>query len=164
MEAIAEVPVLIDNDSSLIALAELKHGMAKGHKNTMVVNIGWGTGLGLILNGSLFRGTDGFAGEFSHFPIFSNQKVCSCGKVGCLETETSLYYMVEKAIEGIKNGQATILKNLDKLTAEEAIEKIMQASLRGDKFSIELITKIGYDIGKGIAILIHLLNPELNSA
>lgn len=161
LETVTGLPILIDNDSSLIALAELKHGMAKKHKDTMVINIGWGTGLGLILNGSLFRGTDGFAGEFSHFPIFSNNKVCSCGKMGCLETETSLYYMIEQAIEGIKNGQATTLKNIDKLTAEEAAERIIQSSLKGDKFSIELIAKLGYNIGRGIAILIHLLNPGL---
>lgn len=84
------LPVFIDNDSSLIALAELKFGAARGKKNAMVVNVGWGVGLGLILNGELFRGHNGFAGEFSHIPLFDNQKLCSCGKSGCLETEASL--------------------------------------------------------------------------
>ena len=83
------IPVYIDNDSSLIALTEQRFGAAMDKKNAMVINIGWGIGLGLILNGELFRGHDGFAGEFSHIPLFNNGKLCSCGKSGCLETETA---------------------------------------------------------------------------
>ena len=95
------LPVYIDNDSSLIALAELRFGAVNQKKNVMVLNIGWGVGLGLILNGELFRGHDGFAGEFSHIPLFNNNKLCACGKNGCLETETSLVVLIEKAKEGI---------------------------------------------------------------
>jgi predicted NBD/HSP70 family sugar kinase len=155
------LPVMIDNDSSLIALAELRHGAGKGKKNVMVLNIGWGVGLGVILNGSLFRGNDGFAGEFSHIPIFTNNKICSCGKMGCLETETSLIYIIQKALEGIEAGEPTILKNLSIDHAEKASREIMKAALEGDKFSISLISKAGYNIGRGIAILAHLLNPGL---
>lgn len=161
LEEVTDLPVLIDNDSSLIALAELRQGLANGHKNTMVINIGWGVGLGMILNGSLFRGTEGFAGEFSHIPLFTNNRICSCGKMGCLETETSLNYIIQRAADGIKNGVATILKDIDITNAEESIQAVIQASLGGDKFSIELIAESGYNIGRGIAILTHLLNPEL---
>lgn len=161
LETITGLPVLIDNDSSLIALAELRKGLAKGHKNTMVINIGWGVGLGLILNGTLFRGAEGFAGEFSHIPLFTNNKICSCGKMGCLETETSLNYIIAKAVDGIEKGEPTVLNGIDISNAEEAIEKIIHASLKGDKFSIALIAAAGYNIGRGIAILTHLLNPEL---
>ncbi|MGH2563028.1 MAG: ROK family protein, partial [Ginsengibacter sp.] len=84
------LPVFIDNDSSLIALAELYFGDARGEKNAMVINVGWGIGLGMILDGELFRGHEGYAGEFSHIPLFLNGKLCWCGKTGCLETETSL--------------------------------------------------------------------------
>jgi predicted NBD/HSP70 family sugar kinase len=87
-----ELPVYIDNDSSLIALAEFRFGLARRQKNAMVLNIGWGIGLGMILNGELFRGQNGFAGEFSHMPLFNNNKLCSCGKTGCLETEASLLW------------------------------------------------------------------------
>ena len=71
------LPVFIDNDSSLIALAELRFGAIKHRKDAMVVNIGWGVGLGMIINGRMFRGHNGFAGEFSHIPLFENNKLCS---------------------------------------------------------------------------------------
>ena len=154
------LPIYIDNDSSLIALAELRFGEAKNTKNAMVINIGWGIGLGLILNGALFRGHDGFAGEFSHIPLFNNGKLCSCGKSGCLETETSLITIIEKAVEGLNSGRLTSLKIPDTEDLEQAIEMIMQAAREGDRFAVELFSEAGYNIGRGVAILIHLLNPE----
>ncbi len=76
----------------------------------MVINIGWGVGLGMILNSKLFRGENGFAGEFSHISLFSNNKLCSCGKMGCLETETSLFVIIEKAKQGLNDGRTSVLK------------------------------------------------------
>src|SRR5690606_2884026 len=84
------LPVWVDNDSSLIALAELRFGIGRSKQNVMVVNLGWGIGLGMILNGTIFRGHNGYAGEFSHIPITENGELCTCGKRGCLETEASL--------------------------------------------------------------------------
>ena len=161
MESILKLPVLIDNDSSLIALAEFRLGEARYRKNVMVINIGWGVGLGIIISGKLFRGANGFAGEFSHIPLFTNNKLCSCGKTGCLETETSLLFIAEKAIEGLNEGRVSILKNLSLENVEETYKKIIDAASRGDKFAIELFSEAGYNIGRGVAILIHLLNPEL---
>jgi len=161
IEAGIGLPVLIDNDSSLIALAELRLGAARNRQNAMVINISWGVGLGMILNGELFRGYNGFAGEFSHIPLFTNNKMCSCGKSGCLETETSLLVVVEKAIEGLKSGKISRLKNLSLEKIEETAVAIMDAAVKGDKFAVELFSEIGYNIGRGVAILIHLLNPEL---
>lgn len=155
------LPVLIDNDSSLIALAELRLGAASNRQNAMVINISWGVGLGMILNGELFRGYNGFAGEFSHIPLFTNNKMCSCGKSGCLETETSLLVLAEKAMEGLKAGKISRLKNLSFDNIEETAVAIMDAAVKGDKFAVELFSEIGYNIGRGVAILIHLLNPEL---
>jgi predicted NBD/HSP70 family sugar kinase len=155
------VQVLIDNDSSLIALAELRFGAARNKKNAMVVNLGWGIGLGLILNGALFRGYNGFAGEFSHLPLFSNNKLCSCGKSGCLETEASLLVVVAKAVEGIRNGRLTMLKQLPTENFDEASQAVIAAAEKGDKFAVELLSEAGYNIGRGVAILIHLLNPEV---
>jgi len=155
------VPTFIENDSSLIALAELSFGAARNKKSAMVVNLSWGIGLGLILNGKLFRGYNGFAGEFSHLPLFSNDKLCSCGKMGCLETEASLVVVVDKALEGVRNGRVTMMKeemledNLD-----SASYAVIQAASKGDKFAVELLSESGYNIGRGVAILIHLLNPE----
>lgn len=161
VEAAVGVPVFIDNDSSLIALAELKFGAARSKQNVMVVNIGWGIGLGMVVKGELFRGNNGFAGEFSHLPLFSNNKMCSCGKSGCLETETSLFIVTEKAIRGLEEGRASLLKDLSVEHAEDSSKAIMEAATRGDKYAIELLSEAGYHIGRGISILIHLFNPEL---
>lgn len=154
------LPVYIDNDSSLIAVAEYYFGRANNEKNAMVVNIGWGIGLGMILNGELFRGQEGFAGEFSHIPLFFNGKLCWCGKVGCLETETSLLLIIEKAKEGIKSGRLSRMKSLPSDNLELAYNNIIKAVREGDQFAAELFSKAGYNIGKGIAILIHLFNPQ----
>jgi predicted NBD/HSP70 family sugar kinase len=155
------LPVFIDNDSSLVALAELRFGAAKKSNDAMVINISWGVGLGMVLNGQLFRGNNGFAGEFSHIPLFINNKLCVCGKRGCLQTEASLSLVVEKAIEGLKTKGVSLLKNLPSDHYEQAYEAIVDAVAKGDKFSIELFSEAGYNIGRGLAILIHLLNPEL---
>ncbi len=154
--------VFIDNDSSLIALAELRFGAARQKTNAMVVNIGWGVGLGLVLEGKLFRGYNGFAGEFSHIPVFDNNKLCSCGKKGCLEIESSLSAIVEKGARGISDGQISILQDrLQTLDTENAFEEIIIAAQKGDQFSVELFSDAGYNIGRGVAILVHLLNPEI---
>lgn len=155
------LPVYIDNDSSLVALTELRFGEAKDKKNAMVINIGWGIGLGLILNGALFRGHDGFAGEFSHIPLFNNGKLCGCGKSGCLETETSLLTIIEKAKEGLASGRLSKINIPATAHLGQSIENIMHAAQNGDRFAVELFTEAGYNIGRGVAILIHLLNPEI---
>ena len=154
-----QFPVYLDNDSSLIALTELKLGAVKGKKNSMVINLGWGVGLGMILNGELFRGNNGFAGEFSHIPLFENNKLCSCGKSGCLETEASMLVVLEKAREAIAAGRVSALKEIPDDT-EEASVNIIHAALAGDQLAVELLSNTAYNIGKGIAVLIHILNPE----
>src|SRR5687768_466328 len=163
ISAKVNLPVFIDNDSRLIALAELKFGAARDKKNALVINVGWGVGLGMILEGELFRGHDGFAGEFSHIPLFLNNKLCSCGKCGCLETETSLLIVIEKASNGLKSGKLSMLKEsaLSADHPEKAFQNIVTAASRGDKFAVEILSEAGYNIGRGVAILIHLLNPEV---
>jgi len=155
------IPVFIDNDSSLTALAELRFGTAKNEQDAMVINIGWGVGLGLILNGKLYRGHKGFAGEFSHIPFFQNEKLCTCGKTGCLETETSLLLIVENAKEGIKAGKLSKLSSFQFKDIELACDAVIQAVQEGDQFAVGIFSRAGYNIGKGVAVLIHLLNPKL---
>lgn len=161
IESRLELPVFINNDSSLIALAELRFGAARDRRSAMVINIGWGIGLGLVINGQLYQGENGFAGELSHIPFFSNNKLCSCGKSGCLETEASLLVVLEKAVEGIRSGCVTTLRD-DLLTEDfdKASRIVISAAEKGDKFAVELLSEAGYNIGRGVAILIHLLNPE----
>lgn len=156
-----KLPVFLDNDSSLIALAEYRFGSAKNHKHAMVVNIGWGVGLGMILNGELFRGHNGFAGEFSHIPLFNNNKLCQCGKSGCLETESSLLVTLDKVREGLQTGRVTSLKSsFNTGHLQNEWKEVVKAAMHGDQFVIETLSEIGYNIGRGIAILIHLINPE----
>lgn len=151
-------PTFIDNDSSAIALAELKFGIGRTKKEIMVINIGWGIGLGMIVNGEIFRGFSGFAGEFSHIPLFKNGRICSCGKRGCLETEVSLIIIEQKAQEAINAGEYT------SITANEngkvTISSILAEANKGDHLAIKLISEGGYYIGQGIAVLIHIMNPQ----
>jgi len=155
-------PVFIDNDSSLVALAELKFGLGKTKKNAMVINIGWGIGLGMILNSELFRGENGFAGEFSHISLFANNKLCDCGKMGCLESEASLLVIIEKAKQALNEGRTSVLKDqMFDVDMETGFQLIVKAAEKGDQFAIELISKAAYEIGRGVSILIHLLNPEI---
>jgi predicted NBD/HSP70 family sugar kinase len=155
------IQTYIENDSRLIALAEFRFGIARDSRNVLVINLGWGVGLGMILNGEYFRGHNGFAGEFSHLPIYSNNKLCSCGKSGCLETEASLLQLIAKAEEGIRQGSLTALSTqLPAKDPDKASQVILSAAKAGDKFAVGLLSEAGYSIGRGIAILIHLLNPE----
>jgi len=159
LEEALQLPVVIDNDSSVIALAELRFGLARKSKDAMVVNIGWGIGLGMIIQGKLFRGYAGYAGEFSHIPISESDILCECGKRGCLETEASLKVVVEKAVRQIKNKKTSRI-NFEG-NYEEVSESMMRAANERDPEAIALLTDMAYKIGKGIAILVHIVNPEL---
>lgn len=153
------LPVYIDNDSSLIALAEQRFGIAKAQQNVMVINLGWGIGLGMIINNEIFRGQNGFAGELSHIPLSDDDALCACGKRGCLETVASMKVVAERAIEGINTGRATGIK--ETLVASKALlDDILDAAGKGDQFAIELLSDAAYKIGKALAILIHIMNPQ----
>ena len=154
------LPTYIDNDSSLIALAEQKFGIAKWQKEVMVINLGWGIGLGMIVNGEIFRGRNGFAGEFSHIPLSEDGALCACGKQGCLEAEASMLVVSKRAIEGIEQGRITSLKQIDEAHSKQMGNAIMEAANNGDQFAIELFSDAGYKIGKALAILIHIMNPQ----
>ncbi len=155
------IPVYIDNDSRAIALAEQKFGQAKGFSNTMVVNIGWGIGLGMIVNGQIFRGSDGYAGEFSHIPLSSSDLLCTCGKRGCLEVDASLTVCVNKALIAMENGNKSSLETLFEDESKLKGEQLLLAASQGDPLATSLIGESGFAIGKGLATLIHILNPEL---
>ncbi|WP_421942588.1 ROK family transcriptional regulator [Pedobacter sp.] len=155
-----KLPVQIDNDSSLIALAELNFGEAVDLKNVMVVNIGWGTGLGMILNGQLYRGSSGYAGEFSHIPLSDSNNLCSCGKRGCLEVDTSLLVMAEKAEKALSEGIVSSMSELFKDKSKHPRDHFLDAVNAQDPLAISILSKAGFQLGKGLATLIHILNPE----
>ncbi len=95
-------PVVLENDAKARTLAEMKFGAARDVPNAMLVLVEWGLGLGLILNGKLYKGQNGFSGEFSHIPIDPNGLLCNCGKIGCLETMASGQALVRYTIEALE--------------------------------------------------------------
>jgi glucokinase-like ROK family protein len=155
------LPVFIDNDSSIIALAELKFGAGKGLKDVMVVNIGWGIGLGMVINGSLFRGHSGYAGEFSHIPLSQSNKLCACGKRGCLEVDTSLLVLVERAKTQIAAGVSSSLEHLFQDKSKLPGDHFLDAAKAGDPLAASILADAAFLIGKGLATLIHIINPKL---
>jgi len=152
--------VSIDNDSSLIALAELNFGEAIDLKDVMVINIGWGTGLGMIVNGQLYRGSRGYAGEFSHIPLSDSNNLCTCGKRGCLEVDTSLLVMAEKAERALEEGAESSMKQLFKDKTKHPRDHFLDAVQAQDPLAISILSKAAFQIGKGISTLMHILNPE----
>ncbi|HWW40170.1 ROK family protein, partial [Pedobacter sp.] len=155
-----DLPVYIDNDSSLIAKAELHFGAAVGKQDVMVANIGWGTGLGMIINGQLYRGSSGYAGELSHIPLSKTGNLCSCGKRGCLQVETSLLVMTERAKAEIEAGQATSMRELFKNKNRNVGELFLEAASQHDPLAVSILSDAAFLIGKGLATLIHIMNPE----
>ena len=152
--------VCIDNDSSLIALAELRFGAAVGMSDVLVVNIGWGTGLGMILKGELYRGSSGNAGEFSHIPLSNTNILCFCGKRGCLEVETSLLVMTQKAATAIEAGEASIMTELFKDDSKDIGEHFLDAARNQDPLAVSILSDSAFILGKGLATLIHIMNPK----
>lgn len=155
-----QIPTYIENDSTTIAIAEHVFGKARGINNALVINLNWGVGLGMILEGKLFKGHSGYAGEFSHIPLSNLNKLCSCGKRGCLEVEASLIAALAYTSEQIENGQVSQLTTNYGQLGRITIDQLIAAALQGDQVSIESFAKIGYMLGKGIATLIHIINPE----
>ncbi|HVW58521.1 MAG TPA: ROK family protein, partial [Puia sp.] len=94
-----------------------------------------------------------------HIPISESNTLCECGKRGCLETEATLRVVAKKAMEEIRAGKVSSLKPLD--SPEKMSEAVMTAANQGDQYAIELLAEMGFKIGKAIAILIHIVNPEL---
>ena len=155
-----ELPVYIENDSSVIAISELHFGAAQGLKDVMVVNMGWGIGLGMIVNGKLFRGHNGYAGEFSHIPLSHTNKLCSCGKRGCLEVDASLLVAVENAKQALAAGTTSSLQQLFSKQQKAAGDLLIEAAQMGDQLAVESLSDAAFMVGKGIATLIHIMNPE----
>ncbi|HPC26106.1 MAG TPA: ROK family protein, partial [Paludibacteraceae bacterium] len=153
--------VTIDNDSRAMAYGEFMKGDVKNEKNVLFVNVSWGLGLGIIVDGKLYYGKSGFSGEFGHISAFENEILCHCGKKGCLETQASGSYIYRKFIEKVKEGNSSILAGRIKKGESITQEDILEAALNEDMLAIELVEEVGYTLGKHIAGLINLFNPEL---
>lgn len=156
-----KMPVFIDNDARVMTLGEKAFGKAKSKKNVLCLNLSNGIGLGMILNGELHAGKNGFAGEFGHILIDPVGKLCYCGKMGCLETLTSGKILVDQIVEAVENGQETFLAQCVTEGRKIDLETVVKAILAGDQFAINQLNEMCDYLGKGLVILIHLLNPEM---
>lgn len=155
-------PVFILNDAKSACLAELNFGLASNKQDVLVISMDWGIGLGIIIDGKVYQGSTGFAGEFGHIPLVDDGFLCHCGKRGCLETVASGLALTRMAQEGLKAGESTSLSLLSKKEMEGLQPKtIIEAANMGDQFSINILSKVGINLGKGLAILIQIFNPEL---
>lgn len=155
------IKTYIENDSRAMAYGEFSSGVVSGEKNILFINLDHGIGLGIVINGQLYYGKSGFAGEFGHIPFFNNEIICHCGKKGCLETEASGQALKRMVIKKIEEGSTTAISRKHKKPEDIQLEDIIDAALNEDVLAIELIEEVGEKLGKGIATLINLFNPEL---
>jgi len=155
------IRTFIQNDSKAMAYGEFCCGVVSNEKNVLFVNIDYGVGLGILIDGKIYYGKSGFSGEFGHIPFFNNEIICGCGKKGCLETEASGIALLREFKQKIAQGSSSILIKKDKNMDELRVADIVQAAKSEDILSIELISEIGEKMGKGLAVLINLFNPEL---
>lgn len=154
--------IYIDNDTHLIGLAEQVFGKAKDIKNALIVNISRGLGLSIVAGGDIVSGGQGFAGEFGHMQFSgAGNKLCICGKRGCLGTEVSGYALEENFREKIKSGESSLLLSTGEDIENIHYEKIIKAANSGDVLSISLTHEIGFKLGKALGNIVNLLNPEL---
>jgi N-acetylglucosamine repressor len=157
-----KIYVYVDNDARMQAYGEYIFGKAKSHGNAIVVNWSWGLGLGLILNGLLYTGNNGFSGEFSHILMEEDGDLCICGKRGCLETVASANTLLKLAREGIKEGCVSQLTQQYADKPEEITpETIISAARSGDEFSIAILNRIALSMGRGLSLIIQLINPGI---
>ena len=156
-----DIPVVIENDSRAMTYGEYLSGVVKKEKNVLFVNVSWGLGMGMILDGRLYYGTSGYSGEFGHFPLLDNDQICRCGKVGCLETGASGSALVRMISEQLQAGRASSLSRIFKDQGKVNLNDIFKAVQEEDILTIESIEKIGANLGRGLAGLINVFNPQL---
>jgi glucokinase-like ROK family protein len=155
-------PIIFDNVSRVMALGELWYGIGRDIKNFIFINVGYGIGAGIIIDGKPFYGSEGMSGEFGHMTMEMGSTVqCKCGKFGCLEALASGRGIAAAAERELKSGAESALRNLcggdfSRLTAE----MVFQSAKEGDPLALRIFRKTAEYIGIGIATLIDLFNPQ----
>lgn len=155
-----KIRVLLENDTRARCYAEYNCSRTKAEQDVIYLHLGRGIAIGIVIDGKLYYGKNGFAGEFGHIPFFENEKICACGKKGCLETEVSGIAIEEKIVELIRGGVNTILREKYDNGEPIHINDIIAAAKNDDNLSIELIEEVGEKLGKAVAFLINTFNPE----
>jgi glucokinase-like ROK family protein len=155
--------VFIENDANAGALAEHLFGAARNLRDFIFVFAGVGLGGGLFLNGQLYRGKGGYAGEIGHTPIIEDpfQKLCHCGNLGCWETYANQYSVVERLQMRLATKRSELISTLmEEQDAPLSISIIKQAAELGDRDALECLAEAGLALGNGIAGLVNIFNPE----
>ena len=139
--------VSIDNDTRAMIYGEYMQGAVKGEKEYHLINVSWGLGMGIIIDGKIYKGKSGFSGEFGHNYGYENEIICHCGKKGCIETEVSGSALQRILLEHIKNGETSIISNSRKNIEEITLDDIIAAVNKEDLLCIELVEEIGVKLG-----------------
>ncbi len=156
-----KLPTFTENDSRVMAIGEQAFGAARNKENALCINICDGIGMGIIVNGKIYEGKSGFAGELGHINVVEDGQLCTCGKKGCLETVASGTALIQHAQRGISEGKESLIAEMvDGNLDDIHVSTIIEALENGDVFAIDLISQAGEYLGKGIAGLIHIFNPE----
>ena len=159
---LVQIPVCIENDTRSMTFAEFIKGRSKGLKNVIFANVCWGLAIGIIIDGKLYYGKSGYSGEFGHMTAYNNNIICHCGKIGCIETEVSGRALKRKLTEKILNGKTSILSDKVLNQKEELTPKdLLEAIDKEDVLSLATLQNIADELGKQLAGVINIFNPEM---
>ncbi len=161
LEERLRIPVYLENDSRAMMYGEYMNGVVKEEKNILFINLNWGLGAGIIIDGKLYYGKSGFSGEIGHVCAVDNEIICNCGKKGCLETEASGYAVERMLNERLSQGCTTIMEEKLKEHGRFLLTDFVDAVLEEDVLAIEIVEHVGAVLGRWIAGFINVLNPEL---
>jgi N-acetylglucosamine repressor len=162
MEDKTAIPVIVDDSSRFMAIAEKHFGAAKDYDNFLFVSLGKGIGVGIYVNGKIYRSSTGLAGELGHITVSEEGPLCNCGNRGCLEAIASGPGIIKRAREGIENGIISSITN--KISGDFnnlTVEIIAEAAKEGDKFAYHIINRTGEYIGIAVAAALNLFGSEL---
>jgi predicted NBD/HSP70 family sugar kinase len=155
LESRFEIPTYIENDTNTVTLAHQWFGEGRGHDNFLVVTIEDGVGMGIVVNGQLYRGARGFAAEFGHVVIDSEGLACRCGKKGCIEAYASNFSIVAAAQMALEAGRWQCPGEGDL-----NFDAVITAAEAGDAVPREILSQAGTYLGRGIAGLVQIFNPS----
>jgi predicted NBD/HSP70 family sugar kinase len=153
--------VILENQSSLCAYAELDHQIIAGRRNLIFMDIDVGIGAGIVLDGKLFRGSDGLAGEIGHMTVDLKGPRCACGNRGCLERMASVPALIQRVIYGIMSGRRTLIDDLIQGDLNKIdVPLLRQAADAGDLLVLEAIDETAQALAAGIISVFNLLNLQ----
>jgi glucokinase-like ROK family protein len=153
-------PVTLNNDAELGAVGEWAYGAGRGERNLAYIKVGTGVGSGLLLDGQLYRGATGSAGEIGHITIDENGPVCTCGNRGCLEAFAGGGAIARKAVDSVRRKQRTQLSELVENPDFTAMD-VMRAARHGDLVAQRIVSEAGTHLGTAIASMVNLFNPSM---